>query len=592
MSTELVSRSEVRGQFPIEDRRYKVTRLVCWSVCVLFALLDAWTGQHYTDPDGISYLNMSDWLLKHNWHLLINAHWSPLYPLLIGVATWLAHPSAYWELPLVHAVNFVILIATLVSFDFLLREVIRVLRKNNEDASSNSVEPAPAWKWQLLGYGLFAWSTFVLVNGVRKVTPDLCVAAFLYLDAALLLRLRIEAKRYQTGVLLGLALGFGYFAKAILFPMAFVFLAVAFFVVGGRRSKLLPLSLTLLIFLAIAAPLFVQISTRVGRPSFSESGSLNIAWQINGEQMIPFHSSDPRTHLRHPMSLLYSHPDVFAFGAPAASTYPPWQDPWYWNVGADTTFNPQSQLREIRRDLTTFLADPYLAPVWVMIFGYCVLLLMSPGIPHRFRYVLKSWPLLVPGIAGLASYTLVLVEPRYIGPFVVLVILGFFPYILVRKSAQPGRKHDIATVAVGGFMLMVAAGMVALHLIAPIPILRGHGGLHYQVAQSLDHDGLQPGQSVAIIGSGWDAMVWARLARVHIVAQISPQDSNDFWRISDPRAKQEVYDAFAKSGARAVVTEEQVPSTGFSDWQRVGDTPYYVHFLPDTTPNSVGKNTL
>ena len=50
---------------------------------------------------------MSDALLKHNLHLLINAHWSPLYPFLIGITTWFVRPSAYWELPVVHALNVV-----------------------------------------------------------------------------------------------------------------------------------------------------------------------------------------------------------------------------------------------------------------------------------------------------------------------------------------------------------------------------------------------------------------------------------------------------------------------------------------------------
>ena len=54
-----------------------------------------------------------------------------------------------------------------------------------------------------------------------------------------------------------------------------------------------------------------------------------------------------------------------------------------------------------------------------------------------FNMSLKSLPLLIPGIVGIASYLLLLVEPRYVGPFVVLVFLGFFPCILVRKSDQP-----------------------------------------------------------------------------------------------------------------------------------------------------------
>jgi len=38
--------------------------------------------RQYTDPDGISYLDMSDAVLRHNWHLLINPHWSPFLSIL------------------------------------------------------------------------------------------------------------------------------------------------------------------------------------------------------------------------------------------------------------------------------------------------------------------------------------------------------------------------------------------------------------------------------------------------------------------------------------------------------------------------------
>jgi hypothetical protein len=84
---------------------------------------------------------------------------------------------------------------------------------------------------------------------------------------------------------------------------------------------------------------------------------------------------------------------------------------------------------------------------------------------------------------------------------------------------------------------------------------------------------------VGIIGSGWDAMMWAREARLRIVAQIPLESTSEFWQIQNPRGKAEVYDAFRKAGARAVVTEETPPSSGFDDWQRVGNTSYFMHVL-------------
>jgi hypothetical protein len=68
------------------DVRAKWIKAGCWTAFILLALLEVWTGRNYTDPDGISYIDMSDGVLAHNWRLLVNAYWSPLYPFLLGGA--------------------------------------------------------------------------------------------------------------------------------------------------------------------------------------------------------------------------------------------------------------------------------------------------------------------------------------------------------------------------------------------------------------------------------------------------------------------------------------------------------------------------
>src|SRR5208282_4582515 len=161
-----------------EHQKSKLTILVCRIVCIGFALIEAWSQRRFINEDGISYLDMSDVLIRHNWHLLINPIWSPLYPFLIGVATWLTRPSAQWEVPIVHALNFLIFLGALASFEFLMRQVIRVLRQENGREDGDSRAPLPVWAWQLLGYSLFAWSTFGMIWAPRMITPDLLVATF------------------------------------------------------------------------------------------------------------------------------------------------------------------------------------------------------------------------------------------------------------------------------------------------------------------------------------------------------------------------------------------------------------------------------
>ena len=520
-----------------EARRHKWIRVGGWSVCLALALLELWSGRYYTDPDGISYLDMSDALLRHNWHLLINPLWSPLYPCLIGVTRWILRPSAYWELPVVHVLNFVIFLGALASFEFLLRQVTQVLGQRRGPRDVQSPQPLPSWIVQLIGYSLFIWSTFVLINGLRRVYPDLLVSMFVYLDAGMVLRLRTNASKIGTFLLLGLALGFGYLAKAILFPMAFVFMGAAFLVLGAWRKGLLPLTLTLVIFAATTAPLLVGISKMVGRPSFGESGSLNYAWHVNGKELLPFYSSRPRPHLRHPINRISEKPSAFEFRQPFSVTYPLYFDPQYWNAGVRTVINLREQLRAISQNLTVFYAS-LVAPVWGLIGGFLILFFMSPDLPESLRNVVSNWQLLVPGIVAMGLYALVWVEPRYVAPFVVLVWLGLFCGIRLKRSEDSARLGAAATLVITASMILLTAPYVVYHLADPLPVLQGHGGMYYRVAESLNKAGVRPGESVAIIGSGWDGMVWARLARVRIVAQIPPDDVDEFWR-ADPNLRAE-----------------------------------------------------
>ncbi len=376
MESQTLDVREVAGRTLGDDETYRFTRLACWMVCIAFALLEAWSQRQFINEDGASYLDMSDALLRHNWHLLINPIWSPLYPLLIGVATWLTRPSAQWEVPIVHVLNLIIFLGALASFEFLLRQVICVLRREEGPEDASSAAPLPVWIWQLLGYSFFAWSTIGMLWAPRMVTPDLCVAMFVYLDSGLLLTLRASTKTSRTCLLLGLTLGLGYLAKAILFPMAFVFMAVAFFLIGDWRKAVPRIAMAFLAFCAVAAPLFIAMSIRVGRPSYSEAGNLNYAWHVNhvgagklaGGPFFP-PTSGPPPYLKHPLTLLHTHPDVFGFREPLAFTYPPRQDMEYWGAGTKVVFSLRNELRAIGGNLTILFADPHIVPMSVLIVG-------------------------------------------------------------------------------------------------------------------------------------------------------------------------------------------------------------------------------
>ena len=355
-------------------------------------------------------------------------------------------------------------------------------------------------------------------------------------------------------------------------------------VIGDRRKAVRPLAIAFLLFVAVAAPLFISMSRRVGRPSYSEAGNLNYAWHVNhvgGGKLAggPFFqpASGPPPYLKHPVTLLHDRPDAFGFREALAFTYPPRQDMEYWGAGTHAVFNPRNQLRAIGENLALFGTDPHIVPMSGIIAGGLVLLLMGTDAPRHFKNTLRSWPLLVPGIAAICLYLLVSVEPRYVAPFLVLLALGLFPGLLLRNSKHATKRTVMATVVIAASVMVVTALFVVYHL-AGFP--RGETlGIFVHVGESLNGAGVRPGEEIAIIGDSSDGCRWARMARVRIVAQILREDMGDFWRVSDPGVKEEVYNAFARAGAKAVVAEETPPPGELADWQRLGNTHYYVHFL-------------
>jgi len=102
--------------------------------------------------------------------------------------------------------------------------------------------------------------------------------------------------------------------------------------------------------------------------------------------------------------------------------------------------------------------------------------------------------------------------------------------------------------------------------------------LQLQIADRLNRMGIQPGHSVGAINFDpfWLAVVhWARLAHVHIIAEIPNVDSNTF-ATADESRRREVIDAFAKTGATALVAEHVPKNVTLPGWEQIGDTDYYV----------------
>jgi hypothetical protein len=548
----------------------KWLRILFWCAAIALGAVDAWAARHTMNPDGISYLDLGDAYLRGDWKMAINAYWSPLYPWLVGLSLKVLKPSPDWEFPVVHLVNFVIYLAALASFEFFLRTLTDYRRKRGNAVCESEDARLPEWAWWLLGYSLFIWSSLILI-GTKLVTPDMCVAAFVYLACGLLLRLRGATATWRTFVLFGIVLGFGYLAKAVMFPLAFVFLAVAMFSFERTWKAEPRVLISTLIFLSIASPLIISLSHAKGRLTFGDSARVAYEVYVDGvDLMIPSGNG-----LKHPVKKIFESPPTYEFGEPIGGTYPLWYDTSYWHEGIKPYFDLNGQVQAIKTSLLFYCAL-FFSHFTQLFMSVCFLILFATGArrslgPNNGAAV---WPVLIVAISALGLYSLALVESRYIGAFVCLLWLGAFSVVWLPASRLSNRL-------IAGVVIAVAATTCfsAVWWVSRRPPAQG-GPAWSEAAQALSEKGIKPEDKVATVGVepyGGGGAYWARLARIQIIAQVSEPER--FWA-ADLSTQSRVIEAVARTGAKAILTCPEPPrSSPESGWQRLGNTNYYVRLL-------------
>src|SRR5271156_5151879 len=170
----------------------------CWTALIAIAIVRAWLTRYFVNGDAISYLDIARMVAEGHAGAAVHAYWSPGYPVLLSIFLWLFHPNAYWECPLAHFVNVLILVGTLASFQMFWSEV-RLWHENYAGERSSEIPEGAFWA---LGYSIFAIATLNVVP-VSRVGPDLLLAAFCCLAGWSTLRFR-RAPSAGRALLLGL----------------------------------------------------------------------------------------------------------------------------------------------------------------------------------------------------------------------------------------------------------------------------------------------------------------------------------------------------------------------------------------------------
>lgn len=539
-------------------------------VVLLVGLARAWVGRFSLDADGISYLDLSDAFARHDWHGFLNAYWSPLYPLLLGISRLFLPTSKHWELPSAHILNFGIYAVALGCFEFFyasLRKSLVPIDFHAEEDTPLFIPEAPVWA---LAHVLFLWVSVDLIS-IWGVCPDLCVSAFVYVAAGLILRFRRDDPGWKLAGVLGAVLGLSYWAKAVMFPLSFVFMAIALVPVSDVRIAAKRGWIMALTFAVTAGPLVAAISMQKHRFTFGDSGRINYAMFVSPGGVTRNWQGEPALGIEaaHPTRKVFSDPPVYEFAEPIGGTFPPWYDPSYWQEGRAPRFNLRAQLETVARHLLSY-ADLLLHEENALFAAVLTFILLNRK--NACFAVRGTWPLLLMCGAGFGLYMLVHAETRFVGSYVAILWLALLGSLRVPNHLL--RASGMLVWAVAAVLLVSVLDNTARAVRegGPYSAMRD-----IMLSDRLDSMGVHPGDRIAVIGgAGFYA---ARMSRVKIVAEIMGDDTPAFWRLNQER-RQLVFQKFAESGAVMVLAPDPGPCVSSDPtWMKVNDEPFYVHHL-------------
>lgn len=557
-------------------------------VALAIGILSAWHGGVLSvGDDGVSYLDLSDAWRNHDWLTAANGCWSPAYPVLLAATLGASHPSAFWEPVVIRGLSFLLYVGAMFSFAFFWRELTRSAeRRAAAMGTENKLSRRP---WFLLGFALFLFFAVEFI-GVNLVSPDLALFACVSLVGGIMVRIRDGELRWSLFAWLGAVCAIGYLIKAIMFPLTFIFLGMAFLTAGNKRRILPRLALALAVFILIGSPWILMLSRAKGRLTYSDVGKINYLWFASEGfndygYPFPWKPAPGEGTPVHPMRDLLASPHVFEFRAPFRGSYPLWDDPSYWYEGAKVPFHLKQQLRTIVNAVTGY---PHIVELQEGLFVGALFLILAAG--RHSKVVLKAWYLILPAVTALALYAIShgLVQVRYTAPFLPLLWAGLFAELYLLHLKENPRLLGPLSLAMAIILCFPLAVDLSYNVKQSAQLVHAHTFFYHHdadVAEYLQDAGLHRGASLGYLQAPEDGTnkYWARLAKMTIVADMSFHDVPAFWE-ADPTTQANVLAAFRDAGVQAIVAYKAPASARSAGWQRVRNSDYYVLTVGDLVP--------
>jgi hypothetical protein len=517
-----------------------------------------WLARDGMNADGVAYLDASDVYLAGGWPASGTGYWSPLYPMLLAAARGLAGTAPGRELAINQAVNLLVFVLAFAALEFLVRSVRAATALRGADGGTPN-----EFTWSVLVYAMFA---IVTVGWIRIwiLTPDLCVTAIVLAAAGVSVNIANARGSWPSIMALGALLGLGFLAKAALFPVAIVMLATLALALRGQHP-IRRVMMATTVFLAISLPQVIYASRLKASPTFSDVGRLTYLWFIAGvpgpvSSAFPLPARLPSPSAKGQTLVALDrardqHPAVYDIDAPIPGTLPIWYDAGHWYRGVTAPLLPASIARAVVRH-----ARVYLELFGFFLVGAAAAALTGSIARREVRAMQPALVLVLPALAALAMYGLLLVQARYVAPFALLLFAGLVPP-WARDELTRRVRIGLATGAVAAIPLVVHDARV------DAAYWRGTARSRANVVAALAQRGIGPGSRIGFIGEAYDAY-WARQGRLRFVSLVPLAEAERFWDL-DASGRAAVLAHMRDHGATAIVAESPALGVDITGWERL-----------------------
>jgi hypothetical protein len=538
-----------------QRRLLGVTRLYS----VVLGVLSTWTWRYTPNPDGISYIDISSYYLDGHWPHSSSGYWSPLYPSLVAVARLLGGTGIANAWVLAHAVNLVLFLCNIAAAEFLIRSV-RARAPRDEHGTQERV-----FTWTVLVYLLVAW-TSVLGITLRLLTPDLAVSALAYLAAGLSVKILSDDTGFSRWTALGAVLGMAYLAKTVMLPIGVAVMGALAIATNRRRYNSRHLIAMATVFALVCLPQIIYVSVLKEAPTIGDVGRLTHGWYT---QRLPAHLWDigvgslpaslpspdePKRELRLLDRIADAHPMVYAVDGPFPGTLPIWYDASYWYRRVKIPV-------ALRETLTGAFSSTLGYGLYFSPFLIAMVVAQMTARQRGGHKRSRTRAVLIPPAAfALAIYALAHWEPRYIAPFVVLLLTGIVvPEISDQRLDYMRNGFTFAAILL--FAYTTSSTLASFRDRSRNE--RAHKD-RLAIVHSLRERGVNFGTRIGYVGDPYTAY-WAQLAGLRFVSLIPSQEARAFWA-ADSLKKDDVLRQMRDHGASVILARSPDPPQHRPGW--------------------------